>query len=32
MATVSGAFEVEREGQTLIVTPLTDLRELGYRR
>jgi anti-anti-sigma factor len=30
MATATGAFEVEREGQTLIVTPLTDLRELDY--
>ncbi len=30
MATAIGAFEVEREGQTLIVTALTDLRELDY--
>jgi anti-anti-sigma factor len=30
MATGTGAFGVEREGQTLIVTPLTDLRELGF--
>jgi len=30
MATATGAFEVEREGQTLIVTALTDLRELDF--
>jgi anti-anti-sigma factor len=29
MAT-AGAFEVEREGRTIIITPLTDLRELDY--
>jgi anti-anti-sigma factor len=30
METATGAFKVECEGQTLIVTPLTDLRELDY--
>lgn len=30
MVTATGPFEVEREGQTLIVTPLADLRELDY--
>jgi anti-anti-sigma factor len=30
MTTTRRAFEVECEGQTLIVTPLTDLRELDY--
>jgi anti-anti-sigma factor len=30
MTTATGAFEVEREGQTLIVTALADLRELDY--
>jgi anti-anti-sigma factor len=30
MATTTGAFEVEREGQTLIVTARPDLRELDY--
>ena len=31
MATANGVFEFERMGQTLIVTPLTDLRELDFR-
>jgi anti-anti-sigma factor len=31
MATVTGRFEVEREGQTLIITPREDLRELDFR-
>jgi anti-anti-sigma factor len=30
MTAATGAFEVEREGQTLIVTPLTDRRELDF--
>jgi anti-anti-sigma factor len=30
MGTVNGEFEVEREGQTLVVTALKDLRELDY--
>jgi anti-anti-sigma factor len=30
MTTATGAFEVEREGQTLIVTPRMDLRELNF--
>jgi anti-anti-sigma factor len=30
MATVSGLFEVERDCDTLIATPLSDLRELDY--
>ena len=30
MATSSGTFEIEHEGQTLIVVPRTDLRELDY--
>jgi anti-anti-sigma factor len=30
MATATGAFEFEREGQTLVVTARTDLRELDY--
>jgi anti-sigma B factor antagonist len=30
MAAATGTFEIEREGQTLIVTALTDLRELNY--
>ena len=30
MTTATRAFEVEREGQTLLVTALTDLRELDY--
>jgi anti-anti-sigma factor len=30
MTTPTGAFEVEREGQTLIVTARKDLRELNY--
>jgi anti-sigma B factor antagonist len=30
MATDTRAFEVERQGQTLLVTALTDLRELDY--
>jgi anti-anti-sigma factor len=30
MITTTGTFEVDREGQTLIVTPRTDLRELDY--
>jgi anti-anti-sigma factor len=30
MATSSSPFEIEREGQTLIVTAQTDLRELDY--
>jgi anti-anti-sigma factor len=30
MVSSSGAFGIEREGQTLIVTPRSDLRELDY--
>jgi anti-anti-sigma factor len=30
MAAAAGAFEVERDGQTLVLTPRTDLRELDY--
>ena len=30
MSTVSHTFDIEREGSTLIVTPLTDLREFEY--
>jgi anti-anti-sigma factor len=30
MSTVGGAFVIERDGETLIVTPVTDLRELNY--
>jgi anti-anti-sigma factor len=30
MITANGAFEVEREGRTLVVTPRRDLRELDY--
>jgi anti-anti-sigma factor len=30
-ATVTGQFEVEREDQTLIITPRADLRELDFR-
>jgi anti-anti-sigma factor len=30
MLTATGVFKVEREGQTLIVTASTDLRELNY--
>jgi hypothetical protein len=31
MNTSAGLFEIDREGSTIIVTPVTDLRELNYR-
>ncbi len=30
LGTIAGIFETEREGQTIIVTPLADLRELEF--
>jgi len=30
MATATAIFDIERKGRTLIVTPLTDLREMNY--
>src|SRR6516165_10132665 len=31
MTTETGVFNIERDGQTLVVTPQTDLSELDYR-